>query len=387
MSTKTKVPEYVTQAVEQLRRIYEDRNPPTTFQERTKLTHWLHKVAVRDAKIQFPWHHEKAQVLLMIHEAGVYILPITEHVNALYEAAKGRPQEATPPPAVKPPKFQPTEKQKESAAALRRIYKPSKAEDLVDRSIRNRATRALKHLRRIAGEDAPNRAFPEHTDADGLYLEACRARAEGVKTPALRGALESAEAMAYEAQRYWTEIVEPAVKKQTTKRTIIVRKTPRGERRKEIDITIMVDACRIVGLVSGDIVRAHATRNLRVWDIAAVKRADKASYFIGRVTAVSPKSITVRGDATEHTYDRAELEFEGKVNPEPVGRDDGLTDERRDELAGLRRKLDRLGDEDDQIIRCSARYELEKKIYDIEHPVAQPYDAAEWPDELRVCGE
>lgn len=396
MSTKTKTPEYVAQAVEQLRRIYEDRNPPTTFQERKKLTGWLHTSAERDAGIKWPTHFEKAELLLKLHEAGVYILPITEHVNALYEAAKDRPQEVTPTPAVKPPKFQPTEKQKETAEAVRHIYKPRSAADRVSQSIRNRATRALKHLRRIASEDAPERTLPEHTEADSLYLEACRARAEGVKTPTLRGALDSVEAVAYEAQKCWTKIAESAAPKELSirrsggKLSIIARTpaaSPKRERRRELNITVAYDICRIAGFVLGDIVKAVAARDLRVWDIAAVKREGADRLFVGRVAAISPETITVRGDATEYTYERDKLAFEGRVKPEPIGRDDGLTDEQRDQLDGLRRKLERLGDEDDQIIRCSARYELEKKIYDIEHPVAPPYDADEWPDELRVCGE
>lgn len=398
MSTKTKLPEYVAQAVEQLRRIYEDRNPPTTFQERKKLTGWLHISAERDAKFGHGevYQHTKAELLLKLHEAGVYILPITEHVNALYEAAKDRPQETATTTAVKPPKFQPTEKQKETAATLRRLYKaPRTSENTASQSTRNRATRALKHLRRIASEDAAGRTFPDHTDADGLYLEACRARAEGVKTPTLRGALDSVEATAYEAQRYWTvrdaAPKELFIRRSGGKTSIIARtkttKRPRRETRGRIDITIQSGVCEIVGFVKGDEVRADAVRDLRVWDIACLHAEGEKYYPIGRVTAISAESITLRTDEGETTFERRTLTFEGRVNPEPIGHDDGLTDEQRDQLATLRKKLDRLGDEDDQIIRCSARYELEKKIYDIEHPVAQPYSADEWPDELRVCGE
>lgn len=382
MPVKTRVPEHVAQAAEHLRRIYEDRNPPTTFRERKTLTDWLHKSAKRDGKIEYAWRFGKAELLLKMHEAGVHVLPITEHVNALYAAAKGRPQEAAATPAVKPPKFQPTEKQKETADALRRIYKPRSSADGVSQSIRNRATRALKHLRRIAAEAAPGRDFPEHTDAASLYFEGCRVRSEGSEAAALRAALESAEAMAYEARRSWEqEAGRPEAKKEPA---------GKGRTRKErghADITIRVDVCRIAGFVGGDIIRADAALDLREWDIAAVKREGADWFFVGRVVAVSPESITVRGDESEYTYDRAELAFEGRVKPEPIGRDDGLTDEQRDELAALRKKLDRLGGEDDQIIRCTARYELEKKIYDIEHPIAPPFDPDEWPEELRVIGE
>lgn len=49
----------------------------------------------------------------------------------------------------------------------------------------------------------PAGAVPECTDADNIYLEACRARFEGVKTPTPRGALDSVESMAGEALIEW----------------------------------------------------------------------------------------------------------------------------------------------------------------------------------------
>jgi hypothetical protein len=49
--------------------------------------------------------------------------------------------------------------------------------------------------------------------------------------------------------------------------------------------------------------------------------------------------------------------------------------EKQEQLAELRARLERL-DEQDEITTCTARFQLEKRIYDLEHSL----DADEWPD-------
>jgi hypothetical protein len=51
---------------------------------------------------------------------------------------------------------------------------------------------------------------------------------------------------------------------------------------------------------------------------------------------------------------------------------DGASNDPR--LADLKRRLKDLGEEDDQIIRCTERYKLEKEIFDLEHPI----DSDDW---------
>ncbi len=61
----------------------------------------------------------------------------------------------------------------------------------------------------------------------------------------------------------------------------------------------------------------------------------------------------------------------------------GEPSECQSKLASLRQRLERLDEEDDQIIRCSERYRIEREIYDLEHPVAS---ADEWPEYIMVGG-
>lgn len=381
MSTKAHPPDYVTQAAELLRRIYEDRNPPTTFRERVKLTHWLHKLAERDAKIQWPCHHGKAELLLMVAEAGVYVLPFIEAVTELYEKAKDRPQEEKAPAAGKPaPKFDPTGKQKEAAAALRRMYKaPRSRENVVDRSIRNRTTRALKHLRRIVRDDAPGRALPEHTDADSLYLEACRVRFEGVKTLALRGALDSVESMAFEAQEFWRGAGRQWQKESERQEKAEGKPQVRGRDKSLYTIRLQkqIGNCGFIGV---ELVQARGAVEPKVGEIGVAWVGDEEA-LLGRVVASDADSITLRDEFTDYTFKRSEVAFLGRADPEPVGRHDGLSEEQRKRREELLTKLERLDGEDDQILRCTKRYELEKELFDIEHPAGgDPDDWSAWEE-------
>ena len=57
-----------------------------------------------------------------------------------------------------------------------------------------------------------------------------------------------------------------------------------------------------------------------------------------------------------------------------ISKDDPLSEAERKRVNNLRQQLEALDREDDQIIRCTRRYEIEKEIYDLEHPI----DTNDW---------
>jgi hypothetical protein len=145
------------------------------------------------------------------------------------------------------------------------------------------------------------------------------------------------------------------------------------------EITINFDACRLVGFLPGEIVEATEAHDLRVWDIAAVEEKEDEAFRVGRVVAISPEEITIRTDASEKTFTRAALAFEGRVKPEPVAHVDGMDVEQLKKWAVLKVKLANL---DDDITDCTQRLKLEREIYDLEHPTgANDWSAWEEDDE------
>lgn len=135
-----------------------------------------------------------------------------------------------------------------------------------------------------------------------------------------------------------------------------------------------------IGFVRGEGVSATRTADLKYWDIAVAQKKGESSA-IGRLIAIDSETVTLRRVDGDETYNLCELEFIGRANPEPVGKDDRLTEEQREQIKKLRAKLDALDKEDDQILRCTARYELEKKIFDILHPAGRdPDDWSAWEE-------
>lgn len=135
------------------------------------------------------------------------------------------------------------------------------------------------------------------------------------------------------------------------------------------------------GFVYGEVVEAVRADDLRPGEIAAIGRRATGKYSVARVASIGDSLITILcdgGDAEEcslpHTFLISELEFLGRVNPEPIGRWDGPTEEECKKIKEARRRLEKLGDEDDQIIRGTERYRLEKIIFDILHPVGGDLD-------------
>lgn len=160
-------------------------------------------------------------------------------------------------------------------------------------------------------------------------------------------------------------------------RSIIVRKPT--TRARNFAVT-MSEEMGHVGFARGEIVELEETDDLKPLDICAVEEKGDDSRYFGRVVVISSESLTYRLDeGQEWTTPRTQIAKLYRVNPEPIGRADDLTDEQREELKTLRKKLDKLAEEDDQIIRCSARYEIEKKIFEIEHPAGgDPNDWSAW---------
>jgi hypothetical protein len=140
-----------------------------------------------------------------------------------------------------------------------------------------------------------------------------------------------------------------------------------------------------LGFIAGDVVNAKAVApaDIKTWDIIALwKPGERATT--GRAVRVTADSITLRflrGD--EETHALSELEFIGRVDPEPVEHDPDfeLSEAECGRVAKLEKQIERLGQEDDQILRCTARYKLEKEIYDIRHPIVRSIpddDLGDW---------
>jgi hypothetical protein len=271
-------------------------------------------------------------------------------------------------PAKNNKKFTPTEQQQQAVETLRRMYEEARGpSNFATISQRNLTTRSLKTLN--AALQQSTRGVPRWhptKNASSLYLAACFAQAHGA-SEAINGPLRMVEYHTEQVRAWWKEFIEPHAAKH---RKQAARKRPAAKDGPSVFTIAMKSDAPGLGFIAGERLEATATAAPKVWEIVALWRPDEEVAAVGRVLAVDDDTITLRlKDDREQSYNRVGLEFLGRINPEPVGRDDGLTDEQRATLKKLRAKLDRLGDEDDQIIRCSSRYSLEKQIYDIEHPV------------------
>jgi hypothetical protein len=151
-----------------------------------------------------------------------------------------------------------------------------------------------------------------------------------------------------------------------------------GKKAKTLTLELTRDVPH-VGFVRDEKVSVTETDALKFWDIGVARRRGE-SAGIGRVVAVTPESITLRRVDGDEVYDRADLELLGVASPEPVGKLDGLTDEQRAQVVKARKALEALGGEDDQILRGTERYRLEKIIFDIEYPADDPDDWGAWEE-------
>ncbi|MFL6283552.1 MAG: hypothetical protein ACJ74Q_10475 [Pyrinomonadaceae bacterium] len=159
---------------------------------------------------------------------------------------------------------------------------------------------------------------------------------------------------------------------------------PRKEEKKarpkdDLHITITRDCLRCVGLLTNDVVTARASVDLKPGDVGGVRNPDTQYFNLGRIVAVTPTHITLKDDESEFTRSRSLPEWIRIDHKNPT-RADPLTSEQRGRVEVLQEKLEALGGEDDQILRCTAGYKLEKEIYDIEHPPADSDDWGAWEE-------
>ena len=271
--------------------------------------------------------------------------------------------------------------QEETAATLRRMYEGRRTfENTVSNSLRNRTTRSLKALSVFVRAHVPGVPLWHPTDnAGSLYLSACRALAGGHSGNGplrLADYLRMVEYQAEQVRAWWKEFIEPHAAKHAAKAEAPGRsRKRRGARAAETYDLTLTETIPHLGLIKGDVVQAAAATNIKVWEIASLWRPGAAASKIGRVTAIDADSITLRLATAERTYSLTELEFLGRVNPEPVGRHDGLSDEQRDRLRELRRRLDKV--DADDITSSTSLLKLEREIYDIEHPTGTK-DSNDW---------
>jgi hypothetical protein len=360
MSGKTRPNEYFEQVAKMLRDIYGKRDFVSSG-TRVRLTRWLFTIA-KSKGIEtgaYVAYKPKAELFLKLAEAGEYVQPFAEEARKVWELAEKEAAE-----------FKPTAEQQKAADVLLRMYDaPRVLSNLVQRGLRNRMSRKIKILHRYVVEYIPGRAFPGPDEPARLYLEACRAQAEGAQTPNLRGRLDEVEGLAWEVWTEWKEIIEPATRHSA--------ESKRESKQKAFDVyEIPVNvAAPHLGFVAGEILEARRADDIKVWDAIAFWKPGEDEADLGRVVAVTADHITVRYTNAEATIARAELEFLGRISPEPIGFRDGLTDEERRRVKELRARLEKI--DVDDITNSTAVLTLEREIYNIEHKPAAG-DSNDW---------
>jgi len=122
-------------------------------------------------------------------------------------------------------------------------------------------------------------------------------------------------------------------------------------------------------------------------------RHDGGAEAFGRIVAVERRRKPVETTLNIRPYDEREggpttsFEDDGRVVEERVCVEQPkIADtETQGRLAKLHRRLEKLDEEDDQIIRCSERFKIEKEIFDLEHSSVSPADE-EWPEYIGEGG-
>lgn len=140
------------------------------------------------------------------------------------------------------------------------------------------------------------------------------------------------------------------------------------------NLNITDDRLGLLGLVRGDKCKVYEADDIKPGDAVALELKGELDTDAGRVVSLDAEQITIRDDDGDASYRRAEILRARRIdylNPTKI---DPLTEDERKRVNKLRKELDKLDGEDDQIIRCTRRYKLEKEIFDIEHPV----DTDDW---------
>jgi hypothetical protein len=144
-------------------------------------------------------------------------------------------------------------------------------------------------------------------------------------------------------------------------------------------LTVDSDILNNLGLIAGEACDVYAADDLRPGDAAALKVRGYKFAMCGRVVFTDADQITLRNEDGEESVARADIITAGRIDHLNPWKIDPLTADERTRVNKLREKLNDVNDEDDQVIRCTERYRLEKLIFDIEHPVGgDPEDWNEW---------
>ena len=243
------------------------------------------------------------------------------------------------------------------AERLKAIYSPDSG---AHRGILSRLSRRLFKLADLAGiPDARRTAYSHRHE---IYTRAC----------------ELGHGESNEARELCREIVSVEGRLETRRRLAAEAPTAPAEVKPKRELVKADDYFSLVGLCRDEVFEMFEVKegeDLKHWDACMVREKGEESDYMGRVIVCSAQPLTYRlEDGEEYTTPRAQIEKLYRVNPKPVGKADNLTDKERERAEWLRGKLEELGEEDDQIIRCTAPYKYEKELFDI----LQPIDADDW---------
>jgi hypothetical protein len=145
-------------------------------------------------------------------------------------------------------------------------------------------------------------------------------------------------------------------------------------------LVVSDDTLHNLGLVKGEEADVYEVKDLKLGEAGAVERRGEDIPYCGRVVASDADSITIKASAETWTIPRAEIARLGRVDHLSPRKGDALSEAGRKLVNKLRGALEDIDGEDDQILRCSARYLLEKKIFDIEHPAVDANDWSAWEE-------
>jgi hypothetical protein len=146
-----------------------------------------------------------------------------------------------------------------------------------------------------------------------------------------------------------------------------------------INASVSDSTLKSVGIKKDDRLYAQAaTRELQPGELGALYRIGAGAWRVGPVKSVTPDTITLEHRGQSFTYNRADLQlicrvtwFARRVKPVALGPEH--------KLKQLRKRLDRLNESDD-VTDSTARFRVEKEIYNLER------ERDEWPEVIAERG-
>ena len=136
----------------------------------------------------------------------------------------------------------------------------------------------------------------------------------------------------------------------------------------------------LFGFHENDTLIVKESSEIHIGSLSLV-RMDGEEFF-SRVCSVNGPTVRITGNDEYYDIPSADI-----IGPVVEIKHDNCV---QAEIAALRLRLEALGKEDDQIIRCTEGYKIEKEIYDLEHPkIEESEDDSddEWPDVIGADGE